>query len=36
MGKLFILALSFYSLKLVRTGKGRKDGEKAMPDEILS
>jgi hypothetical protein len=36
MGKLFILPLFFYSVRLVRTSKGGKEGEKAILDEILS
>jgi hypothetical protein len=36
VGKLFTLPLFFYSVRLVRTGKGWKEGEKAILDEILS
>jgi hypothetical protein len=36
MGKLFTLPLFFYFVRLVRTGKGGKDGEKAILDEISS
>jgi len=36
MGKLFTLLLFFYSVRLIRVGKGEKVGEKAILDEILS
>ena len=36
MGKLFTLPLFFYSVRLIRTGKVEKEGEKAILDEILS
>jgi hypothetical protein len=36
MGKLFILPLFFYSVRLIRAGKVEKEGEKAILDEILS
>jgi hypothetical protein len=35
MGKLFKLPLFFYSVRLVRTGKGGKEGENAILDEVL-
>jgi hypothetical protein len=36
MGKLFKLPLFFYSVSLIRAGKIKKEGEKAILDEILS
>jgi len=36
MGKLFTLPLFSYSIRLIRTGKVEKEGEKAIIGEILS